>query len=415
MIAELINIGDELLIGQVVNTNASWLAERLNSIGIRVRQILAISDAREHIIQAIDDSFKSADVLILTGGLGPTKDDITKLTLAEYYKSPLITHAPTLKDVEEFFRLRGRPVTEINRRQADIPACCEPLSNSQGTAPGMWFESEGKILASLPGVPFEMKALMEDHVLPRLAARINGDVIIHKTIMTQGIGESMLADLIAGWEDALPANIRLAYLPQPGIVRLRLTAAGNFRESVESALKQQIEALLNIIPDYVFGYDNATLEEVVGNMLRQENKTLCIAESCTGGYLAHLVTRVPGSSDYFRGAIIAYSNELKTKILDVDSGLIHKHGAVSREVVEVMAQEARQRLGCTYALATSGIAGPAGGTPEKPVGTVWIALATPDSVISKKFLFGNNRERNIHITALSALNMLRLWHINSQE
>lgn len=415
MIAEIINIGDELLIGQVVNTNASWMAERLNSIGIKVRQILAISDSREHIVQTIDEAFRNADVLILTGGLGPTKDDITKLTLAEYFNSPLITHEPTLRDVEEFFRMRARPITEINRRQAEIPACCEALSNSQGTAPGMWFEKEGKILVSLPGVPFEMKALMDEHVLPRLAGRINGDVIIHKTVMTQGVGESFLADLIAAWEDALPANIRLAYLPQPGIVRLRLTASGNGRMEVESALQQQLDKLLQIIPDYVFGFDNITLEEVVGTMLRQDNETLCTAESCTGGYLAHLITRVPGSSDYFRGSMIVYSNELKTKLLGVDPGLIQTHGAVSREVVEAMATEARKYLGCTYALATSGIAGPLGGSPEKPVGTVWIALATPDEVLSKKFLFGNNRERNIHISALSALNMLRLKLLDLQR
>lgn len=408
MIADIINIGDELLIGQVINTNASWMAERLNSIGIRVRQITAISDSGDHIKNAIDEAFRFSDLVILTGGLGPTKDDITKHVLAEYYKSQLVVHEPTLEQVEQFFKLRGRTITELNRRQAEIPECCEPLSNSSGTAPGMWFEKEGKILISIPGVPFEMRALMEDHILPRLASRINGDVILHKTVLTQGVGESFLADLIEAWEDALPANIRLAYLPQPGIVRLRLTATGNDREMVEQSISQQLESLLKLIPGYVFGFDGDTLEGLIGKILINHTATICTAESCTGGYLAHMITRVPGSSDYFKGSVVAYSNELKTKLLGIDSVMIKKYGAVSREVVEAMAASARKLLNCTYALATSGIAGPAGGSDEKPVGTVWIAIAGPEGMNTKNFLFGNNRERNIHITALTALNMLRL-------
>lgn len=408
MIADIVNIGDELLIGQVINTNASWIAERLNSIGIRVRKITAIADNGNHIKCAIDEAFRFSDLVILTGGLGPTKDDITKHVLAEYYKSQLVMHEPTLEQVEQFFKLRGRAITELNRRQAEIPECCEPLSNSSGTAPGMWFEKEGKILVSIPGVPFEMQALMEDHILPRLASRINGDIIIHKTVLTQGVGESFLADLIAEWEDALPASIRLAYLPQPGIVRLRLTATGNDREMVEQAINQQLESLMKLIPGYVFGFDGDTLEGLIGKMLINLPATICTAESCTGGYLAHLITRVPGSSKYFKGSVVAYSNELKTKLLGIDPVMIKKYGAVSREVVEAMATSARKLLNCTYALAVSGIAGTGGGSDEKPVGTVWIALAGPEGVNTKRFLFGNNRERNIHITALTALNMLRL-------
>jgi nicotinamide-nucleotide amidase len=408
MIADIINIGDELLIGQVINTNASWMAERLNSIGIRVRQITAISDSGDHIKSSIDEAFRFSDLVILTGGLGPTKDDITKHVLAEYYNSKLVMHEPTLQHVEHFFNMRGRTITELNRRQAEIPECCEPLTNLNGTAPGMWFEKNDKILVSVPGVPFEMKALMEDQILPRLAARINGDVILHKTVLTQGVGESFLADLIAEWEDALPANIRLAYLPQPGIVRLRLTATGNNRGYLEQAISQQLDSLMKLIPGYVFGFDGETLESVAGELLRNAVATICTVESCTGGYLAHMITRVPGSSDYFKGSVVAYSNELKTNLLGIDHGLIEKHGAVSREVVAAMASSARNLLNCTYALATSGIAGPAGGSPEKPVGTVWIALAGPNGVEAKHFLFGNNRERNIHITALAALNMLRL-------
>jgi nicotinamide-nucleotide amidase len=408
MIADIINIGDELLIGQVINTNASWMAERLNSIGIKVRQITAIADNGDHIKSAIDEAFRFSELLILTGGLGPTRDDITKHVLAEYYKSQMVMHQPTLEQVEQFFKLRGRPITDLNRRQAEIPECCEPLSNSSGTAPGMWFEKDGKILVSIPGVPFEMKALMEDHILPKLAARINGDVIIHKTVLTQGVGESFLADLIAEWEDELPANIRLAYLPQPGIVRLRLTATGNNREIVEQEISKQLENLMKLIPGYVFGFDGDTLEGLIGNLLSELDATVCTAESCTGGYLAHMITRVPGSSEYFKGSVVAYSNELKTKLLGIEPGLIEKNGAVSREVVEVMATSARKLLNCTYALATSGIAGPTGGSDEKPVGTVWIAVAGPGGVNARHFLFGNNRDRNIHISALAALNMLRL-------
>ena len=408
MIADIINIGDELLIGQVINTNASWMAERLNSIGVRVRQITAISDSGDHIKSTIDEAFRFSDLVILTGGLGPTKDDITKHVLVEYYNSRMVIHEPTLQHVEHFFKMRGRTITELNRRQAEIPECCEPLTNLNGTAPGMWFEKDDKILVSVPGVPFEMKALMEDQILPRLAARINGDVILHKTVLTQGVGESFLADLIAEWEDALPANIRLAYLPQHGMVRLRLTATGNDKEALEQSIKHQLDSLLKLIPGYVFGFDGDTLEGITGELLKWQGATICTAESCTAGYLAHMITLVPGSSGYFKGSIVAYSNELKTKLVGIDAALIQKHGAVSKEVVSEMAASAKKLLGCTFALATSGIAGPSGGTPEKPVGTVWIALAGPDGVEAKHFLFGNNRERNIHITALAALNMLRL-------
>ncbi|NLN96311.1 MAG: competence/damage-inducible protein A [Bacteroidales bacterium] len=407
MIADIINIGDELLIGQVVNTNASYMAEKLNSIGINVRQISAVSDTRKHIRESINEGFKNADVLILTGGLGPTRDDITKHTLAEYFNSKMIIHEPTLKHVEEFFKLRGREITEINRRQAEVPDKCEPLFNANGTAPGMWFEKEGKILVSLPGVPFEMNGLMNDYVLPRLAAMNNGEVIIHKTVLTMGLGESFLSEIISGWEDALPKNIRLAYLPQPGIVRLRLTACGDNRKKTDNELNKQLEILLSLISDYVFGFDDDILENIVGTMLRQQGASICTAESCTGGYLAHKITSISGSSDYFKGAIISYSNELKEKLLGVEPKSLETFGAVSREVVEAMAVNARKQLDCTYALATSGIAGPAGGSKEKPVGTVWIALAGPNGVEAKHFLFGSNRERNIHVTALNALNILR--------
>jgi nicotinamide-nucleotide amidase len=408
MIADIINIGDELLIGQVINTNASWIAEKLNAVGIQVRQITSVSDNSNHIQTSVGEAFLHSSLIVLTGGLGPTKDDITKHTLAEYFNSKLILHEPTLKHVEEFFRMRGRPMLETNRRQAEIPECCEAIPNANGTAPGMWFEQNGKILVSVPGVPYEMKAIIEDHVLPRLAAGINGSVILHKTILTHGAGESFLAEIIEDWEDQLPQHIRLAYLPQPGMVRLRLTATGDNKPALEQALKNQIDALHSLIPDLIFGYDTETLESIIGQMLRNEKAGLCTAESCTGGYLTHLITRVPGSSDYFRGSVVAYSNELKSKLLNVEPSLIENYGAVSKEVVESMAHNARTVTGSDYAIATSGIAGPAGGSPEKPVGTVWVCVAGPMTIETKIFRFGNNRERNNHMSAVSALNMLRM-------
>ncbi|MDP2424125.1 MAG: competence/damage-inducible protein A [Bacteroidales bacterium] len=408
MLCELISVGDELLIGQVVNTNSSWMAAELNMIGIGVHRITAIADTKDHVKQALDDAFRQVDIVIMTGGLGPTKDDITKTALAEYFEVELVLHEPTLQHIEIFFHKRGRMLTALNRKQAEIPSNCEPLFNPNGTAPGMWFEKDGKILVSLPGVPFEMKALMTHYILPRLASMRDGDVIIHKTVLTQGVGESFLADIIAPWEDALPPHIRLAYLPQPGIVRLRLSATGNNRLLLQEQLQEQVDELLRIIPELVFGFDNDTLESVVGQMLRSGGVTLGTAESCTGGYLAHLITSIPGSSDYFKGSIIAYSNELKTDLLGVSSQLLETHGAVSKEVAQQMAVGARNLLGCDYALATSGIAGPAGGTPEKPVGTVWIALATPTGTTSQVFQLGDKRDRNIRRSALSALNMLRV-------
>lgn len=408
MLCEIISIGDELLIGQVVNTNASWLASELNMIGVRIYQIRTISDSKKHIKHALKTAFKNVDLVILTGGLGPTKDDITKTTLCEFFGTDLILHEPTLYHIEQFFLNRGRALTDLNRKQAEIPANCQPLPNPNGTAPGMWFDQNGKILVSLPGVPFEMKALMTDYVLPRLAEKANGRVILHKTVLTQGVGESFLADILSPWEDGLPPHIRLAYLPQPGIVRLRLSASGQDGLLLQNQVQQEVDKLQGLISEHIFGYDNDTLELIIGQMLRDKGLTLGTAESCTGGYLAHLITSVPGSSDYFKGSVVAYSNAIKTKLLHVPDIILETQGAVSSQTAEMMASEARQILNCDYAIATTGIAGPTGGTPLKPVGTVWIALATPRKTISQRFQFGDNRERNIRRTALSALNMLRL-------
>lgn len=408
MKAEIVTIGDELLIGQVIDTNSAWIAEQLNLAGIKTHQITSISDDREHILTTLKEASSRANLILITGGLGPTKDDITKHTLCEYFDTELVFHQPSFDNVAKLFKLRGFPVTSLNRKQAEVPASCTPLNNSNGTAPGMWFEQDGVIYVSMPGVPFEMKALLTIEVLPRLAAKLNSTFIVHKTVLTQGVGESFLAKTIENWEEQLPDHFKLAYLPQPGIVRLRVTAIGASKEALKIELNQQIEKLKILIPDLIFGYDDQTLELVVGNLLKDGGKTLSTAESCTGGYIAHLVTSISGSSAYYLGSVVSYANEVKIKELQVEAADIEKHGAVSEKVVRQMAAGALRKFGTDYALAVSGIAGPDGGNDEKPVGTTWIALATPDTIVTKKFLFGEHRGRNIRKAALAALNMLRM-------
>jgi len=408
MKAEIISIGDELLIGQVINTNASWMAVELNKNGIQVIKITAISDSSIEIKNAISYAAKNADIILLTGGLGPTKDDITKHVLADYYNSKMIFHKPTYEQVKSIFAMRKFKVTDVNKKQAEIPEACIPLINQHGTAPGMWFEENGKVLVSLPGVPFEMKSLLKDEVIPRLQSKFKLKHIYHKTIMTTGIGESMLAEQIKDWENKLPKNIKLAYLPQPGIVRLRLSAIGNNKKELEDEVKLNCKKLSTIIPEIIFGYDDISLEEVVGKQLITLGYTLSTAESCTGGYISQLITSIAGSSNYFKGAIVSYSNNVKEIQLGVDSHILEKNGAVSREVIEQMAIGGRNNLNSDYCLSTSGIAGPDGGTKDKPVGTIWIALATPSGVKSKLFHFGEHRGRNIRRAALAALNMLRV-------
>ncbi len=408
MKAEIINIGDELLIGQVVNTNASWMASQLNKAGIQVIQITTIADDRAAIQTALDQALNRAEAVLISGGLGPTKDDITKKTLAEYFGAQLVFHQPTFEQVKKIFAARQFPVTEENRQQAMIPENCIPLFNKNGTAPGMWFEKEGKITVSMPGVPFEMKAMMEEQVIPRLVQHFRLGHIVHKTVMTTGLPESMLAEKIKTWEENLPAHIKLAYLPQPGIVRLRLSGKGKDRKKLTEEIEKQVKKLQLLIPETIYGYDDVLLEEVVGKLLREKGKTVATAESCTGGYLSHLITSISGSSDYFEGGIVSYANRVKTELLGVYPDTLEQYGAVSREVVLQMAEGARRKLKTDYALAVSGIAGPTGGTPEKPVGTVWIALAGPKGSEAQLFHFGEHRGRNIRRSALAALNMLRL-------
>ena len=408
MKAEIINIGDELLIGQVVNTNASWMAAELTKSGIQVVYISSIADDAKAIKNELDAAAERADIILISGGLGPTKDDITKKTLADYFESGFVFHEPTFEQVKKIFAARKFEVSELNRQQALIPEKCTPLLNINGTAPGMWFEKDGKVFVSMPGVPFEMRAMMSDQVIPRLLKHFRLGSIVRKTVMTTGMPESFLASKIQDWEDNLPQHIHLAYLPQPGIVRLRLSAKGKDKEKLMAEIDHQIETLKTYISDIIFGYDDISLEEVIGAMLLKVGKTVSTAESCTGGYVSHLITSIPGSSLYYKGSIVSYANEVKQNLLYVDAGVLEQHGAVSRQVVEAMAAGARKQLKTDYSLAVSGIAGPDGGTPEKPVGTVWIALADKDGIISQLFHFGEHRGRNIRRSALAALNMLRL-------
>jgi nicotinamide-nucleotide amidase len=406
MLAEIITIGDELLIGQVIDTNSAWMAEQLNMAGIRVHQITSISDNQEHILKTLKEASERVQLILITGGLGPTKDDITKQTLCKYFNTSLVFSEEAYKNVENLFYHRGVAVTEINRLQAMVPANCRVIPNRNGTAPGMWFEKDGCIYVSMPGVPFEMKAIMELEIIPQLLNKLN-QVIIHRTILTEGVGESHLASIIEAWEDSLPSFIKLAYLPQPGMVRLRLTAYGTDRAQLQTAINKAEKELYPYAGKYIFGFDNDTLESVVGQLLASKGMTLATAESCTGGNIAHLITSIAGSSDYFKGSVVAYSNEIKEKLLGVPHQILIDHGAVSEETVIAMAEGIKVRFSTDYAIAVSGIAGPGGGTDEKPIGTTWIAIATPTETIARKFLLGDHRGRNIQKASKAALNMLR--------
>jgi nicotinamide-nucleotide amidase len=407
MQAEIITIGDELLIGQVVDTNSAWIAQELNKIGIRVCQITSVSDDRAHIIHTLTAARERADIILMTGGLGPTRDDITKQTLCEYFGAGVRFDEVSYRNVEKLFTARNKTVTEVNRKQAEVLSNCQVLSNPQGTAPGMWFEEHGKVYVSMPGVPYEMKSIMQDEVLPRIKEKFRTPVIIHRTILTQGIGESFLSERIADWEDNLPSSMKLAYLPSPGLVRLRLSARGEEFGKLYEEVNSQVENLLSLISDYVYGFEENTLEEIVGRLLKQRNESLSIAESCTGGYISHLITSVAGSSAYYKGSIVAYSYEAKEKELGVSGETLEKFGAVSEQTVLEMVRGVRKKFNTEHAIACSGIAGPDGGTEDKPVGTVWIAVSSADKEIAQRLSLGTNRQRVIRETALYALNRLR--------
>lgn len=408
MNAEIITIGDEILIGQIVDTNSAWMAIELNTIGIKIIQITSIPDHPDHLVEALDNARKRAELVLMTGGLGPTKDDRTKKVLASYFSSELIIDKPTLEHVTSFFRRRNLEVTQLNKDQALVPECCTVLSNPVGTAPGMWFEDKGVIFVSMPGVPYEMKQLMKDEVLPRLTALSKGISIVHRTIQTVGIPESFLAKQLEEWEDALPEHIHFAYLPSIGLIRLRLSAFGVDKQLLESEIELQVKILEQLIPEAIFGYGDVVLAEVVGRLLKDKNAMVAVAESCTGGLISHDITSVAGSSQWFKGAVIAYSNEVKEKILGVDQEVLNEYGAVSKQVVIQMAEGVKKIMGTDYSIATSGIAGPDGGTSEKPVGLVWIAVSGPTETRACVFNFAQNRERNIIRSSVTALDLLRL-------
>ena len=415
MKTEIITIGDEILIGQIVDTNSAWMGQQLNLHGIELYQVTSVHDDHDHIIKALANAEKEVDLVLITGGLGPTKDDITKNSLCEYFGTELIYHPEVFEHVQTLLSSRNVTINQLNREQALLPASCTVLHNSAGTASGMWFERNGTIFVSMPGVPFEMEAIMTEEVFPRLAKLGIMQSIVHKTILTYGLPESMLAEKIEEWESALPGFIHLAYLPSALMVRLRLSAYGTDKAMLETEIGKQVKKLLDIVPEYVFGFDDDNLALIIGRMLVKSSKTMAVAESCTGGNIAHFVTFNAGSSAYFKGGVVAYSNEIKTRLLDVPAEMIETYGAVSQKVAEAMAVGAQKALNADFTIATTGIAGPDGGTADKPAGTIWIAVAGPSGVKSEKYLFRHNRERNIIRSTQTALNLLRKLILNDHS
>ncbi len=413
MQAEILTIGDEILIGQIVDTNSAWLGTELSNIGISVKQITSVSDDKQHILEALASAEKRADIIIITGGLGPTKDDITKHTLCEYFNTHLVMNKEVLDHVEGFFKKRNRPILEVNTKQAEVPANCEVLFNNYGTAPGMWFRHNNKVFISMPGVPFEMKGIMTDIGIPKIKQTFTLPFIYHRTVLTQGIGESFLADKLKDWENNLPTKgIKLAYLPSAGMVKLRLSIKGENKELIKKMVDEEVKVLYNLTSEYIYGEEELgkeapTFQGIIGKMLLKRNQTLAIAESCTGGYISHLITSVAGSSAYYKGSVVAYENEIKIAELNVNPDTIKTYGAVSLECAEEMAKGILKAFDTDYAIATTGIAGPTGETPDKPIGTVCIAIATKHEVKAQRFVFGNNRFRNIQMAADMALSMLK--------
>lgn len=408
MQAEIITIGDEILIGQILDSNSKWIAEQLNIIGVSVYQITSIQDDRQHILKAVKEAQLNCDIVIITGGLGPTKDDITKLTLAEYFNDELILNEEVVEDIKNMFAKINYPFTDVNRQQALVPSKSIPLKNYFGTAPGMWFENSGKVLVSLPGVPNEMKGLMQNSVLPKLKETFKLPFILHKTILTYGMGESMVAERIEVWEDNLPNYIKLAYLPSYGKLRLRLTAKGFEKKILEESIFTEVEKLTKIISDIIVGFDdNETIEFAVGRLLTKKKQTLATAESCTGGNIAKKITSVAGSSNYFVGSLVAYQASVKIKELNVDAELIEEYSVVSSQVAEAMVKGIQQKFDTDYAIATTGNAGPTKDNTDKTVGIVFIAIATPTTIFSEEFFFGKPREKVIERASNKALELLR--------
>ncbi len=408
--ASIITIGDELLIGQVIDTNSAWIAQQMNKIGINIIRRIAVGDDWDEIWTALDEESTHADIVFITGGLGPTADDITKPLLCKYFDGKMIVNKHALENVTTLFeKVFNRPITERNLKQAEVPDTCEVLVNTRGTAPGMWFEKNGKIFISMPGVPTEMKGLMEDKVIPTLIKKITLPYITHRTLVTFGIGESMLADLLEEFETKLPNQIKLAYLPNFGMVRLRLSVIENNQEEAKELIDRLFSELSIIVKEFLVIMEDAPMEKALASLLIQKKQTVCTAESCTGGYISHILTSIPGSSVYFKGSVIAYSNESKVNLLGVHKETINQNGAVSEAVVKEMVKGAIEKFGTDYAIAVSGIMGPDGGTIEKPVGTVWIAVGNRKKIFTTELKVRFDRQKNIQVTAVNALNTLRIF------
>ncbi|HZI26180.1 MAG TPA: competence/damage-inducible protein A [Chryseolinea sp.] len=405
--AELLTIGDELLYGQIVDTNAQWMSVALTNAGIKVIRKTSVGDEEGAILNAFAEAEGRADIILITGGLGPTSDDLTKPCLAKYFKCELKVNDEALAEVTEFFKSRGRELTEVNRQQAALPECCEKITNKVGTAPGMWFERNKKVFVSMPGVPHEMKLMMTDLIVPKLKQTFVTPVIHHQMIRTIGIGESFLAEKIVDWEKSLPSHIKLAYLPGLGEVKLRLTGIGNSIESLQAETQILTKKLQELVGQFIFGLGEDPIEVVIGKKLLEKNLTLSIAESCTGGYVSHLITSVPGSSAYFQGSMVPYAYEIKMQHLGVNPETLQRYGAVSEETILEMAARIRTKFNTDIGVATSGIAGPGGATPEKPVGTVWIGYSDQHQTIAKKLQLSKDRIVNIKIASLAVLNFIR--------
>jgi len=405
--AELLTIGDEILYGQIVDTNAQWMSVELGNAGVKVVRKTSVGDEEGEILTAFAEAEKRADIILITGGLGPTNDDLTKPCLAKYFNCEMKIHEEALAEVTEFFKSRGRELTEVNRNQALLPVCCEKITNAMGTAPGMWFARNGKVFVSMPGVPHEMKRMMTDLVIPKIKASFTLPVIHHKVIQTIGLGESFLAEKIAAWEAALPSHMKLAYLPSLGEVKLGLTGIGQSKAALEAEADELTEKLKERIGQFIFGYGADPIEVVIGNTLRAKKLTLAVAESCTGGYLSHLITSVPGSSDYFLGSMIPYAYEVKMRQLGVKPETLEKYGAVSEPTIVEMANVIRAKFNTDIGVATSGVAGPGGATPDKPVGTVWIAYSDKYQTVTKKLQLSKDRIINIKLASTHVLNLIR--------
>lgn len=408
MLADLITIGDEILIGQVIDSNSAFIGSELNRVGIKVRRIVSISDNKEDIKRTLESSLKRSDFVIMTGGLGPTNDDITKITLAEFFQVGLVQNKGVLENIRRLLKYRGIEFAEKNSPQADVPENCLVLHNKYGTAPGMLFQNNNKVIVSLPGVPFEMKSLISDELIPWIQKNYDLSEIKHKTFLTTGVPESTMAERLESFEKELPADVSLAYLPSPGILRLRLSYSSESSYSSENDFKKQCEKLENLLGMDLFGYNNDKLEAIIGSLLKRNKATLAVAESCSGGKIAEMITSIPGASEYFIGGIVAYSNDIKKKILQVSGNNLRQYGAVSKTVVLQMAIGIKELFNTDYAIATSGIAGPTGGSKDKPVGTVWIAVVSPCTTLALKLNFGEHRQRTIIRSSIAALNLLRL-------